>query len=421
MSQQLKKEITLLSGIGQLSTTLMGTGLFMIPAISAGIAGEMTSWAWLFLFIAVCPVALTFAALGKHYPNAGGTAHFVRIAFNKPQLGNAVTWLFLSVIPVGVPAAILLAGGFLQQLLPAPLNTSIYAQILTLCLLVVINLSGAKASGQLQTLIALSIFALVIALLWCSDITTADLVMPPLNITSVKPIAMALGVMFWCFVGIEAFAHMGEEFKNPGRDFPLSILAGCLIAGMAYWACSVVVIKWGAYGSPELENTAIPWLSQKLFGGQMTSVINLVGFFACFASINLYLQSLSRMLWSHARHYHPHHMLTRLSSRGIPANATLLIAGIILISILLEAFTHLDLSSFIKLANGVFIMIYLLAMISAWKLLTGIYKGLAGISLLLCSLVFLCLGWAVCYALIIFIAIAIPKRKQAPTSKPPLA
>lgn len=41
---QLKKEITLLSGIGQLSTTLMGTGLFMIPAIAAGIAGGLSLW-----------------------------------------------------------------------------------------------------------------------------------------------------------------------------------------------------------------------------------------------------------------------------------------------------------------------------------------------------------------------------------------
>ena len=39
---QLKQEITLLSGIGQLSTTLMGTGLFMIPAIAAGIAGLLS-------------------------------------------------------------------------------------------------------------------------------------------------------------------------------------------------------------------------------------------------------------------------------------------------------------------------------------------------------------------------------------------
>ena len=80
---QLKQEITLLSGVGQLSTTLLGTGLFMVPAIAAGIAGSLSLWAWLILFIAICPIALTFAQLGKRYPNAGGTAHFVRQAFDK--------------------------------------------------------------------------------------------------------------------------------------------------------------------------------------------------------------------------------------------------------------------------------------------------------------------------------------------------
>ena len=39
---QLKQEITLMSGIGQLSTTLLGTGLFMVPAIAAGIEGQLS-------------------------------------------------------------------------------------------------------------------------------------------------------------------------------------------------------------------------------------------------------------------------------------------------------------------------------------------------------------------------------------------
>lgn len=128
---QLKQEITLLSGIGQLSTTLLGTGLFMVPAIAAGIAGQFSLWAWLLLFIAICPIALTFAQLGKRFPNAGGTAYFVRKAFN-PKLEKSVAWLFLSVIPVGVPAAIALAAGFLQQLLPAGFVSSLMAQIITM-------------------------------------------------------------------------------------------------------------------------------------------------------------------------------------------------------------------------------------------------------------------------------------------------
>ncbi|GAM74022.1 amino acid transporter [Vibrio ishigakensis] len=66
----LKKDITLIGGIGQMSTTLLGTGLFMVPAIAANIAGKDLLWAWWMLIIAVCPIAMTFAALGKRFPNA---------------------------------------------------------------------------------------------------------------------------------------------------------------------------------------------------------------------------------------------------------------------------------------------------------------------------------------------------------------
>ena len=279
---QLKQEITLLSGIGQLSTTLLGTGLFMIPAIAAGIAGQLSLLAWLVLFIAICPIALTFAALGKRYPNAGGTAYFVRQAFGQ-RLETAVAWLFVSVIPVGIPAAIALAGGFAQQLLPAPLNAPLSAQFLTVVLLIIVNLLGSKSSGRLQTVIALSILALVSAFIWKADIGVSDVAIPSVGTDSMWAIGSALAVMFWCFVGIEAFAHMGEEFKNPQRDFPIAIIIGCFVAGLVYWACSVVILKLGAYGSAEFDATAIPWVTEQLFGTGFKTVISILGFFACFS------------------------------------------------------------------------------------------------------------------------------------------
>ncbi|PNH83132.1 L-methionine/branched-chain amino acid transporter [Vibrio diazotrophicus] len=414
---QLKQEITLLSGIGQLSTTLMGTGLFMIPAIAAGIAGHFSLWAWLILFVAVCPVALTFAALGKKYPSAGGTAFFVRKAYNA-RLERAVAWLFVSVIPVGVPAAVALAAGFLQQLLPAQFNNAILAQVLTVALLIGVNLAGTKSSGRLQTAIALSIFALVASFLWIGDVGSTDLTMPALSIDSIWSIGAALGVMFWCFVGIEAFAHMGEEFKNPQRDFPIAILVGCFVAGATYWACSVIVLKFGAFGTPEFDSTSIPWLSDKLFGSRMAIIISIIGFFACFASINLYTQSLSRMVWAQAREYRPNSALAQLSQRGVPANATWLIGGILLLSCVVGQLSNLDLEFFLKLANGVFVLVYLLAMLAAYKLLKGYQKALAVVALILCTGVFICLGWSMLYALVIFAALAVPWQKELKTQHP---
>ena len=414
---ELKKEITLISGIGQLSTTLLGTGLFMVPAIAAGIAGHLSLWAWGLLFIAICPIALTFAQLGKRYPSAGGTAYFVRQAFDK-RLEKSVAWLFVSVIPVGIPAAIALAAGFLQQLLPEAINSAMLAQILTVALLMAVNLSGTKSSGRLQTVIALSVFALVAAFWWKGGLSTNDIVMPTLDSDAFWSIGAALGVMFWCFVGIEAFAHMGEEFKNPQRDFPIAILVGSFIAGATYWACSVIILKFGAYGSAEFESASIPWISEQLFGNKFKVLISLLGFAACFASVNLYTQSLSRMVWAQAREYKPTSPLARVSIKGVPANATLVIGAILILSCVGGELSGLDLEFFLKLANSVFVLVYLLAMLSAYKLLTGVGKVLAAIALILCTIVFICLGWSMLYALSILALFSLPWEKLRPLKQP---
>ncbi|MGY0615353.1 L-methionine/branched-chain amino acid transporter [Vibrio sp. FJH11] len=415
--EQLKKDISLISGIAQLSTTLMGTGLFMIPAIAAGIAGQFSLWAWILLFVAICPIALTFAQLGKRYPNAGGTAFFVRKAFNA-KLESSVAWLFVSIIPVGIPAAIALAAGFLKQLLPEPINNDLFAQVLTIALLIFVNLLGTKSSGRLQTVIALSVFALVGAFLWKGGINSADLTMPTFTADSIWPITAALGVMFWCFVGIEAFAHMGEEFKNPQRDFPIAIIVGCFVAGATYWACSVVVLKFGAYGTPQFDSASIPWLSAHLLGDSARWVISIIGFSACFASVNLYTQSLARMVWSQAREHRPSSKLAKISSRGVPSSATLLVGIVLLLSCVIGKLSQLDLEFFLKLANSIFVLIYLLAMLAAYKLLKGVGKALAGISLLLCTGVFICLGWSMFYALTIFALLSLPWKQWGQKRQP---
>ncbi|XNM72237.1 amino acid permease [Escherichia coli] len=107
----LKQELGLAQGIGLLSTSLLGTGVFAVPALAALVAGNNSLWAWPVLIILVFPIAIVFAILGRHYPSAGGVAHFVGMAF-RSRLQQVTGWLFLSVIPVGLPAALQIAAGF---------------------------------------------------------------------------------------------------------------------------------------------------------------------------------------------------------------------------------------------------------------------------------------------------------------------
>ncbi|SUX70898.1 permease [Citrobacter braakii] len=72
----LKQELGLAQGIGLLSTSLLGTGVFAVPALAALVAGNNSLWAWPVLIVLVFPVAIVFAVLGRHFPSAGGGGAF---------------------------------------------------------------------------------------------------------------------------------------------------------------------------------------------------------------------------------------------------------------------------------------------------------------------------------------------------------
>lgn len=67
----LKKDLGLWQGMGLLATSLLGTGIFVVPATAASLAGGASLWSWLLLIALVLPIAFTFARLGRRYPHAG--------------------------------------------------------------------------------------------------------------------------------------------------------------------------------------------------------------------------------------------------------------------------------------------------------------------------------------------------------------
>lgn len=122
------------------------------------------------------------------------------------------------------------------------------AELGTLALVWYIGTRGASSSANLQTVIAGLIVALIVAIWWAGDIKPANIPFPAPGNIELTGLFAALSVMFWCFVGLEAFAHLASEFKNPERDFPRALMIGLLLAGLVYWGCTVVVLHFDAYG-----------------------------------------------------------------------------------------------------------------------------------------------------------------------------
>ncbi len=149
------------------------------------------------------PIAIVFAVLGRHFPHAGGVAHFVGMAFG-PRLQRVISWLFLSVIPVSFPAALHIAVGFGRALFGWQSEQLLFGELGTLGLLWFMGSRGASSSANLQAIIAGLIIALIAAILWKGAIKPADITFPAANEITFSRLCTATAIMFWGFVGIEA-------------------------------------------------------------------------------------------------------------------------------------------------------------------------------------------------------------------------
>ncbi|BBW25196.1 L-methionine/branched-chain amino acid transporter [Enterobacter bugandensis] len=408
----LRQELGLAQGVGLLSTSLLGTGVFAVPALAALVAGNNSLWAWPVLILLVFPVAIVFAILGRHFPSAGGVAHFVGMAFG-PRMERVTGWLFLSVIPVGLPAALHIATGFGQALFGWHDEQLLLAELGTLAIVWWVGSRGASSSANLQTLVAALIVVLIVAIWFAGNITVADIPFPVINDIDHSQLFAALSVMFWCFVGLEAFAHLASEFKQPERDFPRALMIGLLLAGTVYWACTVLVLHFNAFGEDKAAAASLPGIVVKLFGVKALWVACVIGYLACFASLNIYIQSFARLVWSQAR-YKPESRLARLSKRQLPMNALNAVLGCCVLSSLGIYLLDINLDALIIYANGIFIMIYLLCMLAGCRLLKGRYKALAVVGGVLCLLLLAMVGWKSMYAIVMLAGLwaFLPKRKN---------
>ena len=82
----LRRTIGLPSAIALYCGAVLGTGILVLPAVAAETAGPASLVAWVGLCLLSLPLALTFAALARREPVAGGFSAYIVRAFG-PRWG----------------------------------------------------------------------------------------------------------------------------------------------------------------------------------------------------------------------------------------------------------------------------------------------------------------------------------------------
>ncbi len=361
-----------------------------IPAMTASLAGDLALYAWLALAICSLPLGLVFARLGQRYPSQGGVSEYLSRALSSTKakaIGRQLAaYLFLLAVISGAAPAVGIAAANLGRALAITPQWYPLLSYITVALIVLIVFLGIRFSSAVQMAVVL-IFILLLGLLWFKGAPTS-LSLPPVKHAGMlfsQPVVAAFGAGMWAFIGFEALSHLSQDFKNPRRDLPLATIVGMLLATLFYVVTLILVLAHHAYGDELSDTTSLTLLYDILFGEGGRQIVGTVGFLAGFAVVVVYFTSFTRLTLYLALHQQIPAVFANSNQFNTPYWGLFLITFTTITSLSIKYLFDVQFVLLITFTNTVFMLIYALAMISAIRLLDGIWRVLAILGMLVCG------------------------------------
>jgi APA family basic amino acid/polyamine antiporter len=237
--------------------TTVGAGIFVLPAIVAGMLGAGAPVAYLACAGAMAFVVLSFAAAGSRVQEAGGMYAYIGAAFGPWAgfLGGVMVWLSDTLASASVATALAAAVA-----LYVPAVTEGTGRLLFLIAVVgglaVINVRGVRqGAGFVEAVTVAKLLPLIVFVGVGVFLLPADASLAP-----AWPEPAALGrtalVLLFAFSGAESVLALSGEVANPARTIPRGLLVA--LAGITVLYGAIQLVAFGALGSALAESTAAP-------------------------------------------------------------------------------------------------------------------------------------------------------------------
>ena len=349
-------------------SSVLGSGVLVLPGLAAQIAGPASLVAWVALSIISYPLAYTFASLSARRPESGGVYSFARESLG-PGAANAVGWLFILWYVTGAPVVTVIAASYLAYAFPLT-RTEIFliAGLLTLGAFLV-NYRGIFVSSRVQLAVIVAIVGLLITAVVASTPSVTPTNFTPFFPNGYVPIGVSAALIFWSYLGYENVSNVAEELKNPERDFHRSILFSVIVIGLLYISVAVATVGTRAYAAAGSIAPFAVMLSNALgiYGAVGTAILAVI---IIFGTVNAYTTGISRVIYATAKDRGLPRLLDRINIKTqVPDRSLMLLLGLSWITLLLFYVFSVDLETELLIPSGAAILVYIIGSSSGIKLL----------------------------------------------------
>ncbi|KAB1190495.1 amino acid permease [Haloferax sp. MBLA0076] len=328
--KELERDLGLPSVLAISTGAMIGSGIFILPALALEIAGPAVIVAYALAGLLVVPAALSKSEMATAMPEAGGTYIYIERGMG-PLLGTIAgvgTWFSLSfkgalALVGGVPYLLLL---FDLPLKPVAVGLAVF--------LILVNIIGAKQTGRLQIAIVVVMLA---ALGWFAAWSAPSV--QAANYANffdagLSGLLAATGLVFVSYAGVTKVASVAEEVESPGRNIPLGILGSLVFTTLLYIAIVAVLVGVTVPGSVAGSLTPVAVAAESTLGQAGVVAVILAAVLALISTANAGILSSSRYPLAMSRDLLAPPSLSSVSDRfGTPIPAITLTGVVLLVLI----------------------------------------------------------------------------------------
>jgi amino acid transporter len=328
--KELERDLGLPSVLAISIGAMIGSGIFILPALALEIAGPAVIFAYLLAGLLVVPAAVSKSEMATAMPEAGGTYIYIERGMG-PLLGTVAgvgTWFSLS-----FKGALALVGGvpYLLLLFDLPLKP---VALGLAAVLILVNVVGAKQTGRLQLVIVVVMLA---ALGWFAAGSAASVRSAHYAEffgSGIGGLLAATGLVFVSYAGVTKVASVAEEVEDPGRNLPLGILGSLVFTTVLYVAIVAVLVGVTDAGSVAGSLTPVAVAAEATLGRAGVIAVILAAILALVSTANAGILSSSRYPFAMSRDELAPPSLSAVSDRfGTPVTSITL-TGVVLLALI---------------------------------------------------------------------------------------
>ena len=353
---------------------MVGSGIYVLPAQLAPLGWNQFA-GWGITIVGALALAQVFAALGRRLPLAGGPYAYATSAFG-PLAGFTTAWAYWVMSWVGNAAVAVAVVSALALIWPALGSTQgLPALLAVACVWIVtlINIRGVREAGLLQeatvVLKLLPLIALIaVALYLCA--TGAPRAPDPGVPFTADNIALAAGLTFWGFLGLEAATVPADKVENPQRNIARATMLGVALTGLIYFGISAAFALYMPVAEAAASPAPIASYLGRYLGGDVAIAVALFAAISAFGTLNGWVLVQAEMPWAMAKGGVFPAWFAKEGKHGTPVRSHLVSSGLLTAITLMNYQKGMtDLFGFIasvSLSAG--LVAYLMAALAALKL-----------------------------------------------------